>query len=151
MTDVIFDLGGTLFNYRVAAVAIEDGRVLLSNEGRDNFWTLPGGRVKVGEPTAESLRRELLEELGTDARVGTLLWVVENFFSFRDETFHELLFCWSVQLPELTGLTGVDNPRVQYAWHPVNALSTLNLHPRFLHEALTRPPSTPAHIVQHDG
>ncbi len=42
--------------------------VLLLNE-RDE-WELPGGRISLGESSAECLAREILEELAIEVRVG---------------------------------------------------------------------------------
>ncbi|MDF2967296.1 MAG: hydrolase [Nocardioidaceae bacterium] len=63
-----------------AVVRDESGRLLLVLRGREpavGTWSLPGGRVEVGETDAEALRRELAEETGLDvvpgAEVGTVL------------------------------------------------------------------------------
>jgi 8-oxo-dGTP pyrophosphatase MutT (NUDIX family) len=51
------------FALRVAGVAIHDGHVLLHRAECDDFWALPGGRAELLEPAAESLIREMQEEV----------------------------------------------------------------------------------------
>ena len=79
---ISFIVDGVRFNFRAAAVIVDDGYVLLHRAAHEDFWSLPGGRVEAGEASAATVARELTEELGPacDARVGRLLWVVENFF-----------------------------------------------------------------------
>jgi 8-oxo-dGTP pyrophosphatase MutT (NUDIX family) len=66
------DIAGTRFNYRGAGVFVEDERVLLQRFSDASYWFLPGGRVEVGEASAESLRREMREELGVTIIRGLL-------------------------------------------------------------------------------
>ncbi|MGE3960436.1 MAG: NUDIX hydrolase [Dehalococcoidia bacterium] len=65
---------------RVAAVAVHEGRVLLHRTAGGSIWSLPGGRVRVGERIEDAVRRELREEAGMKAQPGEVLWVDENFF-----------------------------------------------------------------------
>lgn len=63
---------------QVVCAVIRDGdRVLLARRaaGEDlaGHWELPGGKVETGETLPMALTRELAEELGVTARVGTEL------------------------------------------------------------------------------
>jgi len=64
---------------RVSALILADDGLLLVRQRRqgDNYWLLPGGGVKFGEPLAVALRRELLEELGLEVVPGRLLALAE--------------------------------------------------------------------------
>lgn len=95
---IAFEKDGTQFTYRVAAVILDTGRILLHKAEAWDFWALPGGRVEIGETAAEAIRRELYEEMETQVHVGRLLWVVENFFELRSAN-HELGLYFEVFLP----------------------------------------------------
>ena len=52
------------------------------------LWTLPGGKVRQGESLVKALRRELYEETGLRAQIGSLLGVLDR----RDKDAITLLF-----------------------------------------------------------
>ncbi|QFU15874.1 NUDIX hydrolase [Microvirga thermotolerans] len=56
-----------------ASVAVlREGRVLLAARGRppaEGLFSLPGGRVEIGETLAEAALRELREEVGVEAKL----------------------------------------------------------------------------------
>lgn len=52
-----------------AVVFDDDGRVALLHVTKHGYHKLPGGGIDEGEDIAEALQRELLEEIGTQARV----------------------------------------------------------------------------------
>jgi 8-oxo-dGTP diphosphatase len=62
----------------VAGVLVRDGKALVCKRSparpHAGKWEFPGGKAELGEPLAETLRRELGEELGIVAEVGEELW-----------------------------------------------------------------------------
>ncbi len=66
----------------VAAVVFDDrGRVLLVERGRPpgaGLWTVPGGRLELGESLAAGVAREVREETGLEVEVDELVAVVER-------------------------------------------------------------------------
>jgi len=60
----------------VGGVVVQDGKVLIvkrAHEPRKGEWSLPGGRVELGETLVEAVRREIKEETGVDVEVGALV------------------------------------------------------------------------------
>jgi hypothetical protein len=48
-TMVTFTAGPRRFTYRVGAIVIRDGYVLLTRNLSEDYWFTPGGRVEIGE------------------------------------------------------------------------------------------------------
>lgn len=72
-------------NVKVRAVVVEGGRLLVTHErrqGREHL-TLPGGRVRRWETTAEALVREVEEETNVQVEPGRLLYVAEATRPYR--------------------------------------------------------------------
>jgi ADP-ribose pyrophosphatase YjhB (NUDIX family) len=66
-----------------SAACFRDGRLLLVRRANPpRLWTLPGGRVELGERAADAARRELQEETGVDAEV-------IGFAGYRDVVLEE--------------------------------------------------------------
>lgn len=72
--------GDGIFLVRVGGVAISDDRVLLHRTEGEDYWSLPGGRLEVGETAADALIREMAEEIDADVEVDGMLWMIQNFF-----------------------------------------------------------------------
>ncbi|MDR7314834.1 NUDIX hydrolase [Brevibacillus nitrificans] len=151
--DLVFRTHEGVFNYRVAAVWIRDGRVLLHRLHSEQTWSLPGGRVAMGEDSRQSLSRELLEELGIKVKVGDLLWSVENFFTYAEQPYHEfglyyLIDSEDTQIPDTDDtFYGAEGPRLIFQWTPLSQLPQTSLYPAFLRTALTDLPAHPRHLV----
>ena len=154
---IAFNIGNARFNYRVAGVALHDDRVLLHYAPEDDFWFLPGGRCEILESSADTLRREMREELGVDVEIKRLLWVVENFFTWVDGTpFHELSFYYLVAIPPESSLhmhigVFVGSEDANFRWYRLDELEGMRVQPAFLREGLRSLPDTIQHIVNIDS
>jgi 8-oxo-dGTP pyrophosphatase MutT (NUDIX family) len=159
MSLIDFASNDTRFQVRVAAVCLCDGHVLLQGSSDHDRWILPGGRGELLEPTDESVRREMREEFGVEVKVGRLLWVVENFFTYAGVHTHQISFDYETHLPAGCDLldttrefTGFDSGVPFIArWFPLAVLPDTWLLPSFLCQALQSLPETPQHIVHVDG
>ena len=155
-----FDQGGQRFNYRVAAVAIQDDAVLLHRAGDEPFWTLPGGRSEIGEAAEHTIRREMREELSTDVEVVRLLWFVENFFDYDGLSYHEIALYFLISFPPdsrplaLSAFEATDGETtLQFQWFPLEdeTLANLPLLPSFLPSGLSNLPTSVTHVVHRDA
>ena len=67
----------------VGGVVIRGGRVVLirrGNEPRKGEWSIPGGKLELGETLAEGVRREVREETGLDVEVVGLIEALERVY-----------------------------------------------------------------------
>jgi ADP-ribose pyrophosphatase YjhB (NUDIX family) len=162
---ITFTSGDRAFNMRAVAVILHDGRALIHHAAHEDFWTLPGGRVEMGEPAATALAREMNEELGVEVEVGRLIWLVENFFEYAGKRWHEIAFYFEVTLPPGCPLYEAAEPfsRVEeyyldepggleliFQWHPVADLENVYLLPSFLRTGLRTLPEHTQCIVHED-
>lgn len=153
--------GDVRFKVRVAAIALHAGRVLLHRWEKDDLWALPGGTTEMMEPTSQTLARELEEEIGVQARIGRLVWAVENFFRYDQRSYHELGYYYRCTLPKthlwtagcerFEGLEVYEDQaeplRLLYQWFPLSALDDLQLYPQFLRDGLKHLPAVVTHVV----
>jgi ADP-ribose pyrophosphatase YjhB (NUDIX family) len=157
-TMVTFTVGHWRFTYRVGAIVLRKGHVLLTRNFSENYWLTPGGRVEIGESAHAAIDREVKEELGVAGRIDRLLWSSENFFRMDEISHHEIALYFLVTLPEdahedLSAKFHCEEngTRFEFAWHRVDALGGIRLVPGFLINALANVPEAPEHIVHRDA
>ncbi len=155
---ITFERENVRFTYRIAGVAIRDGKVLVQEPEKGGYYFLPGGRAELQESAGETLRREMQEELHVDVAVGRLLWVVENFFKFEGRDFHELgmyfLMTFSEDAPvnDTSKSFALQEGRHAFTllWRSLDDLVTVPMYPSFLQTALRSLPDETEHIVHID-
>ena len=89
MEDLTIDLEGGRLNCRAAGIIIHDGKVLFHKNPADVYYALVGGRVKIGESSDKTVKREIEEELGKKIDVIECMATIENFFELENRNFHE--------------------------------------------------------------
>lgn len=153
---VHFDVGQQRFNMRAAAIIQDEGHILLCQSHLfPTFWFLPGGRVDLMEPSPETVRREVAEELGAEIELGPLQYVVESFFHLEGRDFHEIGFYYQAAFRDRalydkgrTWQNVVDGPyQIDLRWFRLEELEQIDLRPAQLAEALRNPPVGVGHII----
>jgi 8-oxo-dGTP diphosphatase len=106
----------------VAAVVRRGDAILVTRRpdrpGRPGQWEFPGGKVEPGESEPEALRRELVEELGTEVEVGALL--LRHTHRYAELEVELAFYAARVPDPAALRLLGV----AELAWAPDGTLAS---------------------------
>lgn len=141
--DVSFIMSDYKFNYRVATIIRNDYKILLHKNKNDIFYAIPGGRVKIGEDSIKTLKREFLEEIGAKIKVDRMIGVVENFFTYNNKEYHELMLIYESSFEKDEGfydkkiVKGIENDgKIEFVWKSIAEIKELDLRPKKLKDLL---------------
>lgn len=157
---ICFDDGPDRFQMRAAGIALRDGHVLLQRGSGDAHWALPGGRMEQGETSAETLQREMQEELLQVVEVSPLAFLVESFFGDAERRFHEIGFFHRMVVPSAFPfrLDGIchrinDGVEVEFAWLPADeaSLTLAPFYPAPLRPLIGTLQAGLVHLVDHEA
>lgn len=142
------------FNYRVGAIIIYDGKVLVVKNHKSTYFYSVGGRVRYNETCEEAIKREVKEEIGIDMEIDRAVFFHEQFFDEKDskEHFHEISMYYLMKVPEnikdimcySLNENGIDE---EIFWLPINNLSNYTVFPRFFATELLNLPTSLKNIV----
>lgn len=120
------EVASSLYRLTAKGVVVKDGRIFLVHEP-EGWWGLPGGGMEYGESPADTLKREIYEELGVSPEhvsVQEILFatteaIVNNLP--RANVFYKLDFpvTKAVETAEVGG----------FAWFTVEELQDVELSP----------------------
>ncbi len=140
MSDILFKTPDCVFSYRVAAVCIKNGNVLLQKPVNDTAYAFPGGHVAFGETHAETLVREFREEMNASLTVGELKWVGELFFPWGDRKCTQICLYYDAEvfgIPLSGSFTGCE-PTMEFFWIPLEDIGKLEVYPVEAEELLAK-------------
>ncbi|WP_097043456.1 NUDIX domain-containing protein [Terribacillus aidingensis] len=111
-----------------------------------------GGRIQLGEDSAQAVEREFEEELGITVKAERLLWTVENFFTYKSRLYHEFSFIYLIhdvedKFREIAEVVSLQAEAFQYGWITFERMKELTLKPAFLQEKLLHLPAAPEHLI----
>ena len=131
------------FNYRVGAIILNAGSVLMANNSGSSHYYSVGGRVKFGESLHDAVLREVFEETKENLEIDRLAYIHENFFLWGSEQvpFHELAFFFLMKGNERINQKTFERLDEEYGavslcWLPLTELASINLYPEFFKSEL---------------
>ena len=87
----------------VLGIAIKDNKILVGEfydkVKKQIFYRSLGGGIEFLEKSEDALRREFKEELNVDIKIKDFLGVSENIFTLRGKNAHEIVFMYSIEIP----------------------------------------------------
>lgn len=139
--DINVKIQAVLLNVRAVAIIVHDNKVLFQKRKQDKFWALPGGKIRVGEKSEDTIKRELKEELELNSfNVERCNSISEYFFTFDNTLIHQYIFSYVVSvdngewiLKEKSEFEGKEkNENLVFKWFDINSLENAPIKPDFL-------------------
>ena len=159
-TDILFKTDDYIFSYRVAGICIHNEKVLLHKAKGDEGYAFPGGNVSFGETSAETLRREFMEEIGAEITVGELKWVGEIFFPLKGKPCHQICLYYPVEIKNIDDFsddifTGTeemhgDDFQIEFHWIPLVQLNNIKIYPEKAADLMMKLDSGVQHFIDKE-
>lgn len=150
MKDILFDIDGELFSYRVGGVLIKDNKILLTKGGDD--YSLPGGHSQIGETSQETIVREFKEETGFDVEPINVISTYENFWKWDEKNCHQLCIFYRLKMinekQEL--IPNPDTNDTKFVWLELKELKNINLYPIGLSNQILNNIIDATHFIHKD-
>ncbi len=90
---------------KALCIILRDDKEVLATVGQDKdkneeFGRILGGTIEFGEDSKTALKREFLEEVGSELQNIQFLKVVENIFTFNGVAGHQITFLYKADLAD---------------------------------------------------
>lgn len=154
--DITLDVEDYKLNIRAAGVIIHNGKILAHRNINSDHYALVGGRVKIGENSAKTVKREMQEELGKNVEITGYIATIENFFEMKGSKYHEILFVHQVEFIDdedkkikytLKNREGKDY--LQYEWIDLNKIEEYSLYPKTI-QTILKEQKFPTHQINDE-
>ena len=154
--DLTLDVENYKLNIRAAGLIIHNNKVLVHDNINLDYYCLPGGRVSIGESSAETVKRELEEELGKEVEIIEYVSTIENFFEMDNTKYHEIYFIHRVEFENeedknieytLDNIEGKDY--LKYKWLDINKIEEYKILPKCIKRVI-KDAKYPVHCINDE-
>ncbi len=154
--DITVKMENHTLNVRAAGIIIHNNKVLMHRNVNESYHALLGGRVELGESSEDTVKREILEELGKEVEITGYCCTIENFFNFRDSEYHEIMFVHFAEFIDeddkkieetLKNIEGREE--LEYRWLDLDKITEYEIRPDVMRKVLSDG-VFPVHVVNDD-
>jgi len=135
------------------ALITKDGKMLFIKNSEHPVYYLVGGTIEEGENSAETLTRELYEELGLNLEVGTIAFINERFLKINGKPHHEIIFYYLLKNCDDINIadgSSTDLINEKLYWLPIDKLTDYPVAPKFLKDRTFDHIDHPEHIISKE-
>ncbi len=154
--DITFKTENHTLNVRAAAIIIHNNKVLMHRSINESYHALLGGRVELGESSTDTVKREVMEELGKEVEITGYCCTIENFFNFRNSEYHEIMFVHFAEFTNeddkkieetIKNIEGRED--LEYRWLDLDKIKEYEVRPEAMKKVLADR-IFPVHVVNDD-
>lgn len=154
--DITIDVEDYKLNVRAAGILIHNNKLLVHKDLNKEHYALIGGRVEIGENSEDTIKREILEEMGKEIEITGYVSTIENFFELNSKKFHEIMFVHKIEFTNeqdkkiqttIKNVEGEDY--LQYEWLDLNEIDKYPLKPQAIKDILKNG-KYPVHKINND-
>lgn len=150
MKDILFDVDGELFSYRVGGALIKGDEILLMKE--NDRYSLPSGVVQIGETSEEAIIRTFQDTTGFNVKAVNVLSTHESLGERDGRRCHQLGIFYRLESLDAKkrSTPGNDGKKSDYVWVSLAELKTINLHPAGIADKILSNAVDEAHFVNKE-
>ena len=154
--DLTIDIKDYKLNIRAACIIKHNNKVLLHKSDDKDHYCLIGGRVEIGENSENTIRREIIEELGKEIDITRYVSTIENFFEFEGSKYHEYMFVYEAEFKDekdkliedtLCNIEGKDY--LKYYWIDLKDIDNVDIKHKVIKDIL-KEGKYPVHKINID-
>ena len=154
--DISIDVEDYKLNIRAGIVIIHNNKLLVHRNINSDHYALPGGRIAIGENSEETVKREILEEMGKEIETVGYISTIENFFEMNNKKYHEIMFVYKAEFVNekdklledtIKNIEGKDY--LQYEWLDISKIEEYPILPKVIKEIL-KEKVFPVHKINDD-
>mgnify|MGYP002645904504 CR=1 FL=1 len=137
--DLTIDVEDYKLNVRATVIIEHNGKILVHRNVNSNHYALMGGRVKIGEDSETTVKREVMEELGKKIEVIGYVATIDKA-EFVDEKDKKIEYT-------LKNIEGED--WLKYEWLDISKIDEYPLFPTSIKSVL-KENKFPVHKINKD-
>lgn len=154
--DITIDVDNYKLNVRAACIIKHNNKILVHRNINSDHYCLIGGRVEIGEPSDQTIKREVQEEIGKEIESTRYISTIENFFEMKGSKYHEYMFIYEAEFKEekdklieedLQNVEGKDY--LKYVWLDLDKIEEYPILPKVVKEIL-KEEKYPVHKINID-
>lgn len=154
--DLTLDVENYKLNIRAACIIKHNNKILFHRNIESDHYCIIGGRIAIGENSEQTVKREMLEELGKEIEITGYASTIENFFEMENQKYHEIMFIYFAEFKDeedkkiehtLENCEG--NDYLKYEWIDIDKVQDYPILPKVLKEII-KEEKFPVHRINID-